>query len=122
MTLAEFLSARIAEDEAVARSIDADPYGVFRKHGGTLLRWVALGLDRTWLNGKDRVLRECEAKRQIANAHSVVVNTYNAGPVCISCWTENAGADGPGVYPCGTLRTLAAIYSNHPDYDEGWKP
>ena len=25
-------------------------------------------------------------------------------------------------YPCLTLRALAAVYSDHPDYDPAWRP
>ena len=73
--IAEFLSARIGEDEAAA-------------------------------------LREVKAKREILAAHDRPEHRCPlpvlAGPTG-QLWTPDEG-------PCWTLRLLAAIYSDHPDY------
>jgi hypothetical protein len=81
VNLAEFLLARIAEDEA-------------------------------------RVLAECEAKRNLI--------TYSA--FMLRAWEDKPN----GAYPDMTrrerhaarltLETLAAVYADHPDYDETWRP
>lgn len=95
MTLTEFLLARIAEDKAVARSIDADPYGVFKLHGGRRLQWVAMGFDRPWQSGRDRILAECDAKRAIV---------------------------GTGEFATHAMKCVAAVYADHPDYQGEWAP
>lgn len=86
--MTEFLLARIAEDEAVARRAE---------RGREDHPWVVTGMDNAV--GVDynpaRVLAECEAKRWLV-------------------WTYSD-------YP-NMLSILAAIYSDHPDYDEAWKP
>lgn len=126
MTIADFLLARIAEDEAWAdrssRHNDTDAFA--KDNYGCLLVDPA------------RVLAECEAKRRIVSTHAVVTEDHtgawwalgNPGsePVrtgCDNC--RKAGVDGEDYLvngPCDTLRALAAVYADHPDYDEAWRP
>ena len=56
---------------------------------------------------KRRALAECEAMRAIVARHS-----------------EHLGLDRSEDYRngCDTLRHLAAVYADHPDYDEAWRP
>jgi hypothetical protein len=63
-----------------------------------------------------RVLRECEAKRRIVGAHPY---TDDGGHCC----ADPQGGLGEEMYwnePCPTLAALAAVYAEHPDYDESW--
>lgn len=93
MTIVEFLEARIAEDEAVAREAD----GARWFHSDKIVTFEVLGEDGNWgdatppisvdmrANGwhitrwsPDRVLAECEAKRRIVALHQawpVLVDT-----------------------------------------------
>jgi hypothetical protein len=101
-TLTEFLLARIAEDEDVAQMAPPGPWKV---------RY-----------GPARVLAECEAKRQIvANTDKSNVERWG-GPLDGQASSE----DGPAraywrgqEYVCSIL---AAVYADHPDYREEWKP
>jgi hypothetical protein len=90
MTITEFLLARIAEDERVARAdlaSDAwgNPYG-----DGT-------GIELTFTS--ERVLSECEAKRQI-----------------VFLTEHGCGDDYERVQ-----RALASVYADHPDFREEWR-
>lgn len=92
MTLAEFVLARIAEDEAAAS------------------RWVY-----DWGGGdlddlEDRVLRQCEAFRRIVELHEPVDEEPDG-------WCNRCDGDG---WPCGTMAALASIWSDHPDYRQEW--
>lgn len=104
MTITEFLLARIAEDEATAQLEIEDGYGSYIDSG-----WPAT-----------RVLAECEAKRAI-----------------VELWSDNDGDDmtrnaygdhamlelgGEKAMHWGVLRILAAMYADHPDYEEAWRP
>lgn len=108
MTLTEFLLARIAEDEAVApvRHL-VECYAITR----TQLSPCHCGLPA-------RVLAECEAKRAIVGLHpfdgSVAADDPGDDdiPVCSRC----------DDIPCSTLPILAAVYADHPDYQDEWKP
>ena len=60
MTLTEFLLARIAEDEKVARDWHHHPSKV-EVHGG--------GTGYLGIVNPERVLAECEAKRRIVELH-----------------------------------------------------
>ena len=90
-TLADFLLARIAEDEVNAQRYvevlpDGDMAPLFR-----------------------RVLREVEAKRRIVGLHSGDNDT-----MCQS-WEGNYVEE-----PCPTLRALASVYADHEDYRAEW--
>ena len=106
MTLAEFLLARIAEDERHARKL------------AEVDRRPVLSLAIT-VNHPERILAECEAKRAIVEW---------AAPVSGS---ERMPTDRPGVYDKrptryvsddgeDLLRILAAPFRDHPDYDPAW--
>jgi hypothetical protein len=108
MTLAEFLLARIAEDEAAVRAEYARPE-----------------LDAR------RGLAECEAKRRIIEIHGSLVQVIpwvdeerNAEDArrghtwCTECGNVD---DQPVAWPCDTLRLLALPYADHPDYSPEWR-
>ena len=119
MNIAEFLEARIAEDEADARGAYYDGQRWYSEEE-FVGRYpdccdcgceVMMGANRKieaahiarWQ--PSRTLAECAAKRAIVGDH------IEAGPVCMPCERE---------WPCPTLRHLAAVYSDHPDYQQGW--
>jgi hypothetical protein len=135
MTITEFLEARIAEDEAAAElggwHNGADTFA--NDNYGCLLVQPA------------RVLAECAAKRAIIEAHRPAVEIVEwfddatgtgTAPVCPSCrpkdptdWNPPMGMAGvrPDGFvpsytlaPCPTLRSLAAVYADHPGYDPAW--
>ena len=97
MDLAEFLAARLDEDTAFLRSN--------RKH-----LWT------------ERPLREVEAKREILALHGFDNTTKHGGTGpdrCLVCITDRDDYEESWVgdlWPCLTLRMLAAVYSDHPDY------
>lgn len=125
LTLADFLLARIAEDER------------------RLLRWgirypraVVFEPGPNAIPIKDhlRLRRECEAKRRIVELHERGPHPLDrkANPpftgeletpssICEEC----SGWDDPYVdqvdYPCTTLKLIAAIYADHPDYRAEWR-
>lgn len=95
-TITEFLEARIDEDEQRASS-----------------GWARLGDSRwdTTEYGQDiltpsAVLAECAAKRAIIAAHEQQVSDDDPRAWIVASAT--------------LLTTLAAIYSDHPDYGKGW--
>lgn len=135
-TLTEFLLARIAEDEAVARAASPAPwhygdvesvaggmlydqtrtiasliYEQLGDHDGTIIRHLLS--DEADANGAHiarhdpaRVLAECEAKRQIVALYEYARET----------------GQGPGGYLERALAALALPYADHPDFDPEWKP
>jgi hypothetical protein len=102
MTLADFLLARIAEDEGWAGGIheeDCDPPGCT-------------------CGDPARVLAECEAKRRIVELHDRghECSQYDHHGEVDSCTYAHDFDD------CSTLRLLALPYASHPDYQTEWKP
>jgi hypothetical protein len=134
MTLVEFLTARLYEDEAAVRRIaDCDYFhGVESDAEVEVLRFA----------DPARVLAEVEAKRRIMEFHEswpVLVEQrpmlapVDAGDLSgfvmrassqIAWMTEKEYrrkfGDEPPTAPM--LAALAAVYADHPDYDETWRP
>jgi hypothetical protein len=131
MTITEFLTARLDEDEAGAMSTfsvyvrPADGgKGVLIDHDTNpvlpgALRGIAMEGDWTELTyshhpSPARVLAEVEAKRRIvaeyANEQWVMEQGHRTE------WTEGGQAARETV-----LRLLAQPYADHPDYDEAWR-
>ena len=106
MTLTDFLLARIAEDEAVAREAQAaDIQTVMHKH---MAQW-----------NPARVLAECEAKRRIVNRENDRLREQWRRRVDEHRQTFDEWLQPPYGE---TLRDLASVYADHPDYDESWRP
>jgi hypothetical protein len=122
LTLTDFLLARIAEDEDVARrgiSGQADPengWGLVEYQG---LAGLALsphvGHIHERVQGEHvirwhpaRVLAECEAKRRILER-----------AVALSEWDEMGSSTADDGYDI--LGFLALPYADHPDYRQWWK-
>lgn len=135
MTITEFLLARIAEDE---RRLDL-PYFMEEDsaHGdgwGNRDDCPVCGKpqfsgnesvteDAWWehaegVHGRSRVLAECRAKRAIVEHHRPEAYMDVPEESCCRVCHEGIGGD----HPCPTLRALASIYADHPDFDPAWAP
>jgi hypothetical protein len=142
VTITEFLEARIAEDEAAARrcekafpgSWDVEDRG-YHAHvvcDGPYFHHVS-ELDQQHTNvdhlggalqmiadfNPARVLAECAAKRAIIGGHEGRRDLYGGRDAYLCEMCTEAGPNAQG-WPCATLKALAAVYSDHPDYDKDW--
>ena len=121
MTITEFLLARIAEDEALAKT-DGDWAAAHSIGCGHDQAEMGSGFCQcSW---PARMQAECMAKRRIVELHKPVEpEPCHCGeehgpkmtPACITCGT----AQDLGL--CDTIRALLAIYADHPDYDPEWR-
>jgi hypothetical protein len=118
--LAEFLLARIAEDEAVARAAIMYRSRVF---GGDVGE-VAPDFDvrpnddlsvPAVVVGPERLLAECEAKRRIVEQYAEHADYDNVED-------SYEHATGRIVGLGEAVRLLAEVYGDHPDYREEWRP
>ena len=128
MTITGFLLARIAEDEAAVkgnRSAHTQLCGYDQGELGSPCEcdWPA------------RTLATCAAIRRIVELHPI--DSSLRGPVTdnkfytCACgpdswpWDPETRNDVPepvgDFWPCQTLRALAAIYADHPDYRTEWR-
>jgi hypothetical protein len=107
--LADFLLARIDEDNALAYSADQDAQTLapitddLSAEPGDhrilhMFRWSPA-----------RVLADCEAKRRIVEDYLSQLNSHRSG------WDARTPRDLP-------LRALALPYSDHADYRDEWRP
>jgi hypothetical protein len=148
MDLIEFLRARLAEDEVRANAAasallyvgETEPefdwtFGENEPEGFTVRtiseKRVARDVyDDTAMHiarhDPARVLREVEAKRRILAEHDhTTVHIWHDRSkdfeICTAC---GAGSDDQGCipWPCDTVKLLALPYSDHPDYNEAWRP
>ncbi|MEV2277722.1 DUF6221 family protein [Nocardiopsis sp. NPDC049922] len=148
MMIVDFLNARINEDEQAARAATPAPWSVHLQGDAAVVSpGVAMDREEGGVSAQDathmvrhdpaRVLREIEAKRgliasALAEKHVVVEDSWYT---CPAATEENDGgecgnddmADGP--CECGRdarvdrlFRQLAAVYTDHPDYQEEWRP
>ena len=129
--LAAFITARLDEDEAMAhaaaqafaaewRSADR---GVF--NGGVRLADAAFARMAAHIARHDpaRVLREAAAKRAIVAAHRPVLHhDEDAGSACCAAETAFDVYAKAEPWPCPTIRAIAAVWSDHPDYRAQWAP
>ena len=123
MTIIEFLNARIDEDDRIARAATPGSWTPERK--GVLdnddIEFVeAPRRDVSHIARHDpaRVLREIAAKRTMVGLH-ICQCSADCGD-CDAC--SGAHHADPTPAPCDTLRALATIYSDHPDYRQEWTP
>lgn len=110
MSIVEFLNARIDEDETEARKAINPPW---RSEG----LYVVVSDQDAPADGDPkggarwhpkRVLAECEAKRQVVALAGIVTRGNLDGP-SVSLWADRA------------LRSLAAVYAEHPLYRDEWR-
>ncbi|MCC3277548.1 DUF6221 family protein [Arthrobacter sp. zg-Y20] len=136
MDLKTFLLARIAEDEAVARAAVRRDGRWHVDQGHPLDESVVQGDIHIYDEGGHtaeqalhiathdpaRVLAECAAKRAIVELHELGPDDRSAGKEqgCMICgeWDDYSGWGITG--PCATLRALAAVHADHPDYQPEW--
>ena len=118
--LAEFLLARIAEDQEDAAR-------------GYLKAEPPRGYDPGWDNRATvglppvvalRVLAECDSKRRIVSRHRRTDPDHWDPGACEGCgWTGDPDFPRTGRDEvCPELADLALAYVNHPDYRDGWRP
>lgn len=103
-SIVEFLEARITEDESILAT--------------TVVLLEHDGFDVTDDPHEARERREIEAKRRILERH-----VREAGPDggCMTCdYDPDCGRTERNPDPCVTLCALAAIYVDHPDYQQAW--
>jgi hypothetical protein len=123
--LTAFLAARLDEDEAAAKA-------ALEQSAEEGTQWwfddAAPETPREFHVARHdpaRVLREVEAGRTILAEHVPYDCTEPKGQRCFRCASDRAYRSGAAIHeawPCLTLRILAAVYSDHPDYRPEWKP
>jgi len=113
MTLAAFLLARIAEDEAVAREATPDTL----PHPLLLVEAEDRDMVCELMVDPARVLAECEAKRRIVEGHGRTHACTVLGEP--DAWDEQTFWEKSE--PCPTLRALAAVYADHEDSRDEWR-
>ena len=114
MTLTEFLLARIAEDEAVAKRGPYPEPPWWRLENVETDESMFIAIDPA------RLLAECEAKRQIVEYHTELMHGPNShSGVCSKCTDENH-QDDLLPWPCFNLGALALPYRDHPEFNPDW--
>jgi len=122
MTLTEFLLARIAEDEAIARDCIKLAIGAW-SHMLQIPYQQGWEAERATAHADQwhphRVLAECAAKRAIIQEHPMMpAGALMTERHCAGYEEEAISRDW---WPCPTLRALAIPYAEHPDYRQEWR-
>lgn len=130
-TIAEFLLARIAEDEEEARSLVVDFPMSDLEFG-----WYRNGDDVSVTVGVGRAVAECVAKRRVVERATSMARAKPGSPPYNGPLNDLGADDEPVRHPdlvaylakygelitdTPVLRILAEIYAEHADYDEDWR-
>lgn len=123
LTLSAFLQARIAEREAMAQ-VEQIPIPPTTNADGS---WATVpGRPKP---GDALVLAECAAHRQIVDLHTQIGTDQHRrtpqmepGMGCIVCHWNDEFVDVYALGDCNTMRFLALIWADHPDYNPDWQP
>ena len=119
MTLSQFLLARIAEDETIARE---NTWPEAAHTSACRYDQIEL-LNRCKCKIPSRVLAECEAKRRIvaiALEHMETIDgQWGCGHSAEQIWAGDC-PDSPD--DDGLLQALALPHVDHPDYLARWRP
>ncbi|OPC84203.1 hypothetical protein B4N89_27665 [Embleya scabrispora] len=116
-----FLTARLDERERWARAAIPGPWhadggSVYTTHPTDEVTGYCGGnADHIAAHDPARVLRDVAAQRAIIGWHFVQYDVPTDGTWVQVC---RCGYDAP----CATLRHLAAVYADHPDYQGEWRP
>jgi hypothetical protein len=118
-----FVRARLDEDEAAAKAawgIEWDWRYVAQPFGERPSIAHTVHIAR---HDPARVLREVEAKRAILDRHMPHETAFDG----LACnWCSEDVDDRPQIakerWPCPDARDLAAVWNDHPDYRQEWKP
>lgn len=115
LTLAEFLAARLDEDEAEALAAGGATEAVDWRPSSGNPDWDYQAF-RSHIARHDpaRVLRETGAGRKILELHLPGEPDEYGRIRCQRC--DESG------YPCSTLRAQGAVFSDHPAYRDEWRP
>jgi hypothetical protein len=105
-TLTEFLLARIAEDEAAAREAGAD--AMVGARWKSYPREAYEELQAETLHRARRIRATCAALR-------AVVELHDGAHDCTMYIDAGDNRD------CPTLRALASIWADHPEFDPEWR-
>jgi len=140
MTITEFLEARIAEDEAVARSASPGPWSfsdIDSIGGGTIYDPTVAIANVEWDNEHvDARIRRTRPNWQ-ADATGVHIARHDPSRVLAECAAKRAVISNVGPYSCSqahpqfdvyhpdghlspVIRALASVYKDHADYQEEW--
>lgn len=130
MTLIEFLLARIGEDEAAAFEARTYVRGHWRMNDEMVTageRHVAQVRELTTVehiarHDPARVLAECEAKRRIVERAGAESLCDEHRRVRDSGCGECIAAEAVDIADVLVLLDLAAVYADHPDYRDEWRP
>lgn len=98
--ITDFISNRLDEDESLAERTLGRWRGKPNATYHTVARW-------------ERAQREAAVKRAVPGLHRIFAEAREFGGHWCSCGD---------LWPCKTIRLTAAVWSDHPDYRDEWKP
>lgn len=124
MTIEEFIAARVAEDEAYAEESGGGEWGSSGDSVNTEQETIYTlhHADHVARHDPARALRQCAFARGVLTSWRAVVAARNSREGhATNAFTE--GQDAAAMMWLGdVLQQMAAIWSDHPDYQESWKP
>lgn len=115
MDVTDFLLLRLAEERAALDEADASTAA--RSPGARADPTDAGTGSTTGADRLDRRRAELRALRAVVQLHQGAADIWGFHG-CLTCGNV---ADTTAGFPCPTVRALAAVYADHPDYREDWR-
>ena len=131
--LADFLLARITEDENTARGSTPGPWRWFPGRGGLPAFLESTGATAThWVEGQSLQAptvvrgRSQNTMVRVLGRDAEHISAWHPTRVIAECRAKRrlveAGRDADDATGDLVLRSLASVYADHPDYREEWRP
>ena len=140
--LAAFIAARLDEDEAAAKAALRGPWSIAENEvwgtqiitsdGSPVMPVYVEGVTSAALSTAAHIARHDPDRllRRQVPAMRAILAEHQRGAVldftCRTCTDQDVSDPSSGEqyidWPCPTIRHLAAVWSDHPDYRDGWKP
>ena len=115
MDVTDFLLLRLAEEQAALDEVGA---ATATRSTDARADPADAGVGSTaGANRLDRRQAELRALRAVVQLHQGAADIWGFHG-CLTCGNV---ADTTAGFPCPTVRALAAIYADHPDYREEWR-
>ncbi|TLF96833.1 hypothetical protein FEK35_27475 [Nocardia cyriacigeorgica] len=120
MRIEQFIAARLADDEAVARKAADFPYDA-----PSDAPWVSMQLRvqrGVAMTSDEHFARHDPARvlRQVAAMRAILADHADDEGYCSRCWDGDSYAPASRMFPCPTIRSLAFVWSDHPEFHQTW--
>lgn len=136
MRIEQFIVARLDEDEVAAQDCGAKNFHMVPRFTGYMdveahyraveeqghFQWFTAHYPGFTPPYAHHIARHDPARalRQVAAMRAILADHADDEGYCSRCWDGDSYAPASRMFPCPTIRSLAAVWSDHPDFHRSW--